>query len=162
MWRPAISSRSTSFGRWHVSGRARRSYSASSTTSTVRSRRYFPSSAPPTPYATAHMDFAGSANGLKTKGSQWSTVAPLGEWRSLRFLGYVDLTPELDRDLSNLSIETEDIDADLDDEVRTLGAGPHKASRNHGLRAPAAVRMGLIFSNLYFLLGLKVLSFRPN
>ena len=35
----------------------------------------------------------GAANELKSKGSQWPTVATLGEWRSLAFTGYVYLTP---------------------------------------------------------------------
>ena len=64
----------------------------------------------------------GAANVLKTKGSLWPTIASLDDWRSLAFSGYVDLTPELDRDMSRLLIETEDLESYLGDEVRTLGA----------------------------------------
>ena len=79
------------------------------------------------PYAnrySSHGFRRGAANELKTKGSQWSTIASIVEWESLSFLGYVDITPELDRDLSKLLIEVEDLDSDLDDEVMSLGLGP--------------------------------------
>ena len=33
------------------------------------------------------------------------------------FTGYVDLTPEMDRDMGKLLIGTEDVDANFDDEV---------------------------------------------
>ena len=60
----------------------------------------------------------GAANELKTRGSQWSAILSLGEWRSLAFLGYVDLTPELDRDTSKLLLETDDdVESDLGGEV---------------------------------------------
>ena len=59
----------------------------------------------------------GAANELKTRGSRWSTAMSLGEWRSLSFKGYVDLTPELGRDTSKLLLENDDLESDLDGEV---------------------------------------------
>lgn len=87
----------------------------------------------------------GAANELKTQGSQWTTVATLGEWRSLCFRGYVDLTPELGRDMSKLLIATDDIDSDMEDEVQTLGAVSLCVSvcaSDLGCCGPAASRMG--------------------
>ena len=55
----------------------------------------------------------GASNELKTNGYPWPTVATVGDWRALAFKGHVDLTPELDRDLSKMLIEVDDIDADL-------------------------------------------------
>ena len=52
------------------------------------------------------------------------TVAKLGEWRSLALRGYMDLTAELDRDMSKLVAETDKIDSDGEPEVMTSGAGP--------------------------------------
>ena len=63
----------------------------------------------------------GAANDLRSKGSQWSTIATLGEWRSLAFRGYADLTLELDRDMSKLLAETGLIISDGELEVRNLG-----------------------------------------
>ena len=45
------------------------------------------------------------ASELQTTGSQWSTVAALGDWRSLACKGYVDVANELPRDLSRLLAE---------------------------------------------------------
>ena len=47
----------------------------------------------------------GASSDLQTAGSQWSTSANLGDWRSLAFKGYVDLANELSRDLSRLLAE---------------------------------------------------------
>ena len=68
------------------------------------------------PYAerySSHGFRRGAASELQSTGSQWSTVATIGDWRSLAFKGYVDLTNELSRDLSRLLAE----DVDLDEEV---------------------------------------------
>ena len=51
---------------------------------------------------SAHGFRRGAAFELQSTGSQWSTVATIGDWRSLAFKGYVDLTNELSRDLSRL------------------------------------------------------------
>ena len=72
---------------------------------------------------SSHAFRRGAANELKTKGSQWSTVATLGDWRSLAFRGYMDLTQELDRDMAKLLIETEQLHSEEEEEVRSLGAG---------------------------------------
>ena len=66
---------------------------------------------------SSHCFRRGAANELKTKGSQRSTVISMGEWRSLAFLGYVDITPELDRDMAKLLMETDDLVSDLEPEV---------------------------------------------
>ena len=55
----------------------------------------------------------GASNALKTRGPQWPAVLCLGEWRSLAFPGYVNLTPELGRDMAKLLIETDDFESDL-------------------------------------------------
>ena len=60
----------------------------------------------------------GAANELKTKGPQWSAIATLGEWRSLAFKGYIDLTQELSRDMSKLLAETDPILSVDEREVR--------------------------------------------
>ena len=44
----------------------------------------------------------GTSSELQTAGSQWSTVATIGDWRSLAFNGYVDSANEHSRDLSRL------------------------------------------------------------
>ena len=81
----------------------------------------------------------GAANELKTRGSQWSVVAALGEWRSLCFTGYVDLTPELDRDMDKRLIETEDIDSDFNDEVGHWVRVPFCSASDLGCWGPAAL-----------------------
>ena len=79
------------------------------------------------PYAahySSHGFRRGASNELKTRMSQWSTVATLGERRSLAFRGRVDLTTELNRDMSKLLDETDTVESDLEDQVRSSGAGP--------------------------------------
>ena len=71
---------------------------------------------------SSHAFRRGAANELTKRGSQWSTVATLGEWRSLAFRGYVDLTLQLDKDMSKLLAETDRILSDDELEVKTLGA----------------------------------------
>ena len=56
----------------------------------------------------------GAANELQSTGSLWTTVATLGDWRSLALNGRVDLTNEVLRDLSKLLIE--DMAPDSEDE----------------------------------------------
>ena len=48
-------------------------------------------------------------------GGRYGRSAPLSSRR------YLDVTPELDRDMANLLIETEHIDSDLNGEVWKLG-----------------------------------------
>ena len=81
---------------------------------------------------TSHGFRRGAANELKTRGSQWSTIATLGEWRSLAFRGYVDIAAELDRDMSKLLAETNDLESDIDEEVRSLGADRRINSSDFG------------------------------
>ena len=54
----------------------------------------------------------GAAQELKETGSQWAASATLGGWKSLAFLGYVDLTDEVERDMAKLLIETYQVDSD--------------------------------------------------
>ena len=53
-------------------------------------------------------------NELKTTGSHRSTVVSIGDWRPLPFLGYADITPEIDWDMSKLLLETDDLESNLD------------------------------------------------
>ena len=72
-----------------------------------------------TPHAerySSHGFRRGAANELQSTGSQWSTVATIGDWRSLSCNGYVDLANEVSRDLPKLLIEDMALDsADADD-----------------------------------------------
>ena len=63
------------------------------------------------------------ASELQTTGSQWSTVATIGDWRSLAFKGYVDWANELARDLSRLLVEDIVLGEEDADYVRSLGGG---------------------------------------
>ena len=54
----------------------------------------------------------GSAQELKETGSQWAAIATLGDWKSLAFLGYVDLADEVGRNMAKLLIETDQADSD--------------------------------------------------
>ena len=63
-----------------------------------------------------------AANELKTKGAQLSTVSTIGDWRSIAFRGYVDLTAELGRATPRLLAATDEVDAADELTVRTLGA----------------------------------------
>ena len=62
----------------------------------------------------------GVAQELKETGSQRAVIATLGDWESLAFLGYVDITDEVDRNMAKLSIETETGDSDPE-QVRRWG-----------------------------------------
>ena len=64
------------------------------------------------------------AQELKNKGSQWPAVMGVGCWRSLSFLGYVDIARDVERDMSKLLVGTEDLS---EDEVRWV-TGPRKMS----------------------------------
>ena len=57
-------------------------------------------------------DLDGAAQELQQHGSQWTTVATLGDWRSIAFKGYLDLTNQLSRDLSKLLAEEINLDSD--------------------------------------------------
>ena len=57
---------------------------------------------------------------LKENGSQRPIVAGVGEWRSLAFMGYVDTTLDVERDMSKLLIESEVLS---DDEERAISLG---------------------------------------
>ena len=59
----------------------------------------------------------GAANEIETKGPQWPTAATAGEWR------YVDMAPDLGRELYELIIETDCVDSDLCGDLRSLGEG---------------------------------------
>ena len=49
----------------------------------------------------------GAAQELKETGSQWAVIATLGDWKSLAFLGYADLTDSVEQDMAKLLIECE-------------------------------------------------------
>ena len=61
---------------------------------------------------SSHAFRLGAANELKSKGSQWPTIATLGGWRCLAFRGYLGLTLELDRDMSKILAEPDLIISD--------------------------------------------------
>ena len=74
------------------------------------------------PYAQSYSSHGfrrGASQELKEKGSQWPTVMSLGTWRSLAFRGYVDTTLDVERDMSKLLIETDE----LSDEEEVLTSG---------------------------------------
>ena len=54
---------------------------------------------------TSHAFRRGAATELKETGSQGSSVASLGNWRSLACKGYVGLSDELAHDIAKLFIE---------------------------------------------------------
>ena len=58
---------------------------------------------------------------MKEKGAQWPIVASVGEWRSLAFMGYVDISLDVARDMAKLLIEREELS---EDEVRHWVTGP--------------------------------------
>ena len=64
----------------------------------------------------SHGSRRGAAQELRETGSQWAAIATLGGWKSLAFLGRVDLTDEVYRCMAKLLIETEagDSEPDLD------------------------------------------------
>ena len=49
----------------------------------------------------------GASNEIQTNGSQFPTVVSPGEWRSLCFRVYAGLTPEVDRDMFKMLLETD-------------------------------------------------------
>ena len=61
---------------------------------------------------------------LKTKGPKWPSFANSCEWRLLGCRGYIDLTDELDRAISNLLDEKGELDSDPEADVMSSGAGP--------------------------------------
>ena len=54
---------------------------------------------------SSHAFRRGAAQELKENGSQWPTIATLGDWRSLAFRGYVDIATDIARDMSKLLAE---------------------------------------------------------
>ena len=48
-----------------------------------------------------------AAQELKETGSKRAIVATLGDWKSLAFLGYVDLTDSVEQDMAKLLVETD-------------------------------------------------------
>ena len=61
---------------------------------------------------SAHCFRRGAAAELQPTGPQWSTVATIGDWRSLAFTGYVDLANEITLGLSRLIAEAMVLDED--------------------------------------------------
>ena len=70
---------------------------------------------------TPHGFRRGAAQELKERGCQWPIGASVGEWRSLAFMGYVDIANDVARDMSKLLVEYEQLP---DDEVRRWVTGP--------------------------------------
>ena len=60
----------------------------------------------------AHGFRRGASQELKESGSQWAAIATLGDWKSLAFRGYSDLTYNVERDMAKLLIETDAMDSD--------------------------------------------------
>ena len=65
----------------------------------------------------SHAFRRGASQELKEKGSQWPTIATLGDWRSLAFHGYVDIADDLARDMSKLLAEDVDLASGGDEQV---------------------------------------------
>lgn len=70
---------------------------------------------------TPHGYRLGAAQELKERGCRWPIVASVDEWRSLAFMGYIDISNDVARDMSKLLIECEQLS---DDEVRQWVTGP--------------------------------------
>ena len=102
----------------------------------------------------------GAANELKATGSQWSTIATIGGWKSLAFKGYVDLTTEVDRDMAKLLIETDQLDSETELEVRlwVQGPGVFLLGRTLGVRALQLFRVEYSVSLLFCLSFLRETS----
>ena len=67
----------------------------------------------------------GAAQELKERGSQRTTVAGVGGWRSLAFRGYVDTTADISRATARLLIEDFDpASSDEEHEVPSFGWKP--------------------------------------
>ena len=64
----------------------------------------------------------GAAQELKDRGPQWSAIGDLGAWGPLAFLGYVDLTQDVEWDMALLLVETGGIESG--DEVQRRVKGP--------------------------------------
>ena len=74
----------------------------------------------PIPHAerySSHGLRRGDAQELQSTGCQWATVASIGDWRTLSFKGYVDLTNQVIRDLPELLAEDLNLDSDGDEFV---------------------------------------------
>ena len=85
---------------------------------------------------TSHGYRRGATQELKEKGSQWPIIASIGEWRSLAFMGYIDIAQDVAKAMSKLLIECEQL-SDDEDEVRHWVTGPSGTSL--GIRAPLSI-----------------------
>ena len=56
----------------------------------------------------------GAAQALKETGSQRAAIATIGDWKSLDFLGYVDLADSVEQDMAKLLIEIDPLDSDVE------------------------------------------------
>ena len=65
----------------------------------------------------SHAFRRGAAQELKEKGSQWTTISTLCDWRSLAFRGYVDITNDIASDTSRLLAEEVALASGEDDPV---------------------------------------------
>ena len=70
---------------------------------------------------TSHGYRRGATQELKERGNQWPVIASIGEWRSLAFMGYVDVAKDVAQEMSKLLMECETLS---DDEVRHWVTGP--------------------------------------
>ena len=86
-------------------------------------------SIPHAPSCSAHGFRRRAAQELKEMGSQWPTVATLGEWMSLAFKGCGETALDSARDMSKLLIESGDLSGG-DYEVFTAGSGAHGRIRS--------------------------------
>ena len=60
--------------------------------------------------------YAVGDNELKSEGSQWAVIAPLGDWRPMAFKGYVELTDDVSMDMSKPIMETDTSEAGPEEE----------------------------------------------
>ena len=92
---------------------------------------------------TSHGFRRGAAQELKERGCQWPIVASLGEWRSLAFMGYIDIAKDVARDMSKLLIECEQLS---DDEVRHWVTGPRRGVDTHWVSGPRCSSLASVIS----------------
>ena len=69
---------------------------------------------------TSHGFRRGAAQELKESGSQWPIVASLGQWNSLCFNGYVDVSDEMAQQVGKLFINSYEFESD--DEISPIMA----------------------------------------
>ena len=110
----------TCFGRSLRTGTIRKTYLPSYTTRNINpvlKRAYGDIGLPNASRCISRAFRRGAAQELKAKGAQCPTIASIGDWWSLTFRGYVDVTTDIARDMSRLLAEEVDIASGDDDKA---------------------------------------------